>query len=106
MIGDFIENVGRHIPEVEGEFKLISCIANQTPVEVNGIILYTNASFTTGVTEGVMNNRIKEFLFENTKKRVLINGENGSNIYFYRFQFLKIHFMTSNLSEYINLLRN
>ena len=32
-----------------------------------------------------MNDRVKEFLFLNTKKRVVINGESGSNVYFFRF---------------------
>ena len=60
----------------------------------------------TGIVEGDMNSRVKEFLYQNTKKRVLINGENGSNVYFYRFYFLKIHFLTSDLRQYINLLQN
>ena len=29
-----------------------------------------------------MNDRVKEFLFLNTKKRVVIKGESGSNVYF------------------------
>lgn len=79
---------------------------NQLAVELNERKIYRTACFTTRVTEGSMNTRIKEFLFNNTKKRVLVDGENGSNVYFYRFQFLKVHFMTSNLSDYINLLRD
>ena len=51
-----------------------------------------------------MNNRVKEFLFANTKKRVSINGENGSNVYFYRFDFLKIHFRTSRLRNHIDII--
>ena len=100
VIYDFTENFSRHINEAEGEFRLICCIINQTAAEIH------DACFTTGITEGSMNTRVKETLFENTKKRVLINGENGSNVYFCRFEFLKIHFMTSNFSEHIKLLRN
>ena len=44
--------------------------------------------YSTGVIDGPMNNRVKECLFPNTKKRVLINGQKGSNVYFYRFDFL------------------
>ena len=51
-----------------------------------------------------MNNRVKEVLFANTKKRVLINGENGSNVYFYRFDFLKIHFLTSHSRDHIDII--
>ena len=106
VIENFVDTASRHIPEVEGEFRLICCIVNQSNVETNGRKIYTQACFTTGIIEGSMNNRVKEFLFNNTKKRVLINGENGSNVYFYRFQFLKIHFLSSNLSDYINILQN
>ena len=106
VIYDFIENVSRHINEAESEFRLICCIINQTATETHGRKLYMNDCFTTGITEGSMITRVKEFLFENTKKRVLINGENESNVYFYRFKFLKIYFMTSNLIKYINLLGN
>ena len=106
VIGDFIENVARHLSEAEGEFRLICCIVNQSVVELHGRGLYTNSCFTTGIIEGSMNSRVKEYLFNNTKKRVLINGENGSNVYFYRFDFLKIQFLTSNLRQYINLLES
>ena len=106
VIGDFIENVARHLFEAEGEFRLICCIVNQSVVELHGRGLYTNSCFTTGIIEGSMNSRVKEYLFNNTKKRVLINGENDSNVYFYRFDFLKIQFLTSNLRQYINLLES
>ena len=53
-----------------------------------------------------MSNRVKDFLNLNTKWRVLVNGENGSTVYFYRLDFLKIHFLTSNLANYKNLLNN
>ena len=106
VIGDFIENVARHLFEAEGEFRLICCIVNQSVVGLHGRRLYTNSCFTTGIIEGSMNSRVKEYRFNNTKKRVLINGENGSNVYFYRFDFLKIQFLTSNLRQYINLLES
>ena len=38
----------------------------------------------------------------NPKTRVLINGESGSNIYFCHFDFLKIHYISSDLDNYIN----
>ena len=50
-----------------------------------------------------MNDRVKEFLYLDTKKHVLINRENGSNVYFYRFDFMKIYFLTSNLVNYIDI---
>ena len=106
VIKDFIDTASRYILEVEGELRLICCMVNQSNVETNGRKIYTQACFTTGIIEGSMNNRVKEFLFNNTKNRVLINGENGSNVYFYRFQFLKIHFLSSNISNYINILQN
>ena len=106
VIKDFIDTASRYILEVEGELRLICYMVNQSNIETNGRKIYTPACFTTGIIEGSMNNRVKEFLFNNTKKRVLINGENGSNVYFYRFQFLKIHFLSSNLSDYINILQN
>ena len=105
VINDFIENVARLVPSGEiGEFRLVCCIVNQSAVELHGRRLYTNSCFTTGVIDGPMNNRVKEFLFANTKKRVLINGENGSNVYFYRFDFLKIHFLTSHLRNHIDII--
>ena len=103
VINEFIENVARLTPKANGEFRLLCCIVNQSVVELRGRRLYTNSCFTTGIVEGDMNSRVKEFLYQNTKKRVLINGENGSNVYFYRFDFLKIHFLTSDLRQYINL---
>ena len=84
-IEDFIDTGSRHIPEVDGEFRLIGCIVNQSNKETNGRKIYTQDCFTTGIIEGSMNNRVKKCLFNNTKKRVLINGENSSNVYFYRF---------------------
>ena len=49
---------------------------------------------------------MKDFLNLNTKWRVLVNGKNGINIYFYRLDFLKVHFLTSNLANHKNLLNN
>ena len=64
-----------------------------------------NSCFTAGIIEGTMNDRVKEFLYLDAhKKLVLINGENGSNVYFYRSEFMKIHFSTSNLANYIDIL--
>ena len=98
VIYGFIENVARLVPSGKnGEFRFVCCIVNQFVVELHGRRLYTNSCFTTGVIEDSMNKRVKEFLLANTKKRVLINGENGSNVYFYRFDFLKMHFLTSLL---------
>ena len=56
--------------------------------------------------EGVFNKRIKEYLFLNTIKRVLINCENGCNVYFYRFDFFKIHLLASDLVRSINLVQS
>ena len=48
--------------------------------------------------------RVREFLYLNTKKRVLINGESGSNVCFHRFIFLKVQFITSALAQYNKLI--
>ena len=105
VINDFIENVARIVPSGENaELRLVCCIVNQSAVELHDRRLNTNSCFTTGVIEVPMNNRAKEFLFANTKKRVLINGENCSNVYFYRFDFLKIHFLTSHLGNHIDII--
>ena len=45
----------------------------------------------------------KNFYFP-TLKRVLINGENGNNVYFYWFDFWKIHFFTSHLRNHIDVI--
>ena len=87
VINEFIEIVARLIPIANGEFRLVCCIANQYVVELHGRRLYTTSCFTTGIVEGDMDSRVKEFLYQNTKKRVLINGETGSNVYFYRSDF-------------------
>ena len=103
VLNDSTDNVTRGIPEANGEFRLVYCIVNQSAVELHGRRLYTNSWFMSGIVEGLMKSRVKEFLFQNTKKREFINGENGSNVYFYRFNFLKIHFLTSNLRNYISV---
>ena len=46
----------------------------------------------TGIAEGSFDSRFKDFLSKNTKKRVLINRENGSNTYFRKFDVLKSFF--------------
>ena len=87
-----------------GEFSLICCIDDQSAVELHVTRLYTNSCLTTGLIDGPMNN-IKEFLFSNTKK-VLINGENDSNSYFYRFEFLKISSLASHLRNNIDIVNS
>ena len=49
-----------------------------------------------------MNDRVKGFLYLSTKKRVLVNGESGSNVYFFKFDFLKIQYLLPNLDNYMN----
>ena len=105
VLNEFIDNVARVIADANDEFRLICCIVNQSAVESHGRRLFTNSCFTTGIIEGLMNDRVKEFLFLNTKKRVLVKGQNGSNVYFYRFDFLKIHFLTSRLRNYIGIVQ-
>ena len=104
IIFDFIENVSRKIRDANGEFCLICCIVNQSPLEIEGRKIDTNSCFKTSIIQGAMSDRVKDFLYLNTKERVLVNGENGSSVYFYRFDFLKILFLTSHLANYINLL--
>ena len=106
IIFDFIENVSRKIPDANGEFCFICCIVNQSAIEIEGRKTYTNSCFTTGIIQGAISDRVKDFLYLNRKKRVLVNGEDGSRVYFYRFDFLKIQFLTSDLANYINLLNN
>ena len=91
-MNDFIDNVALVTPEADGEFRFICCIVNQSTIELHGRRLYTNSFFTSGIAEGLINNRVKERLFQNTIKKVIINGVNGSSVYFCCFDFLKIHF--------------
>ena len=55
--------------------------------------------YTRGIIQGPFDTRVKEYLFANTKKIVLISGENDSNVFFHRFEFWKINFFISRLSE-------
>ena len=72
-----------------GEFRLIRCVVNQSAAEIESRWIYTNSCF----IEGTMNDIVKKFLYLDTcKKRVLINGVNGSHVSFYRFDFMKIIF--------------
>lgn len=69
VIGDFIENVAHLVLDVNGEFRLICCIVNQSATELHGKRLYTNSCFTTGIIENnVMNIRIKEICLQILKK--------------------------------------
>ena len=77
-------------------------MTNQPAEEIESRRIFMNVFFITGIIQGTMNDRVKEFLFLNTKKRVVINGESGSNVYFFRFDLLKIHYLTSNLDNYMN----
>ena len=62
---------------------------NQSAAEIESRRIYKNSCF----IEGTMNDMVKEFLYLDTsKKRVLINGVNGSHVSFYRFDFMKINF--------------
>ena len=95
IITSFIEAVARKSP---GEFRTIFSIMNQSAAQVEGKRIYSKTYWSSGLIQGkIIDERVKEFLYLNTKKGVLINGENGSNVYFYRFEFLKVHFITSFL---------
>ena len=83
IIFDLIENVSSKIPDANCEFHLICCIVNQSTVEIEGRKIYTNSCFTTGNIQGAMSDGVKDFLYLNTKKRVLINGENRSSVSLY-----------------------
>ena len=105
IIGSFIEAVARKIPDEEGEFRTVFSIINQSAAEIEGKRINSNTIWRRELVLGRMKDqRVKEFLYLNTKKRVLINGENGSNIYFHRFIFLKVHFITSALAQYNKLI--
>ena len=69
IISNFIERVSTELGNREGEFCLISCIVNQSVAQVEGKRLYTNSGFTTGIIQGGMNDRVKDFLYINTKKK-------------------------------------
>ena len=62
---------------------VVFTITNQSVVEIGCRRIFTNAVFTTEIIKGTMNDRVKEFLFLNTKKRVVINGESGCNVLFF-----------------------
>ena len=87
----------------ESKFRLICCFVNQSVAQVEGKRLYTNSCFITGIIQGSMNDWVKDFLYITTKKMVLVNGENGSNVYFPRVDFLKIHYLSSNLDNINNI---
>ena len=104
VLKEFIDNIAPVIPDASGELRLVCCIVNQSAVESHGRRFFTNSCFTADITENLMNDTVKEFLVLNTKKRVLVNGKKGSNAYFYRLDFLKIHFLTSRLRNYIDIV--
>ena len=89
-----------------GEFKLVCCIFNHSVLEFHSRRLYINSCFTTGVIDAPINNRVKEFFYFPIQKRVFINGQNGNNVYFYRFDFLKIHFLTFSLRNNIDIINS
>ena len=67
-LNEFVDNVACVIPDASNEFCLVCCIVNQSAVESHGRRLFMNSCFTTGIIEGLMNDRVKEFLFLNPKK--------------------------------------
>ena len=67
-LNEFIDNVACVIPDASDEFCLVYCIVNQSAIESHGRRLFMNSCFTTGIIEGLMNDRVKEFLFLNPKK--------------------------------------
>ena len=105
IIGSFIEAVARKISDEEGEFRTVFSIMNQSAAEMEGKSIYSNTFWSSELVLGRMKDqRVREFLYVNTKKRVLINGENSSNVYFHRFIFLKVQFITSALAQYNKLI--
>ena len=82
IIQNFMNRVSRELGDQEGEFRLVFLITNQCMIEIEGRHIFTNAFFTTGIIQGMMNDGVKEFSFLNAKKRVLINGESDSNVCF------------------------
>ena len=89
---------------MRNEFKLVSNLMNQSMADIEGRKIYSNKFWTTGAIQGKMDDRVKTFLYANTKKSVLVNGESGSGVYFHRFIFLKLIFVTSRLAEYSHLI--
>ena len=69
---------------------------NQSAAEIEGKRIYSITFWSSELVLGRMKDqRVREFLYLNTKKRVLINRENDSNVYFHRFIFLKVQFIAS-----------
>ena len=101
--GKFIRETMTKLEDNEGEFRLVYCTVNQLLVQVERKYLYTNSCFTTSIIQCCFDTRVKEYLFVNTKMRVLINGENGSKVFFQRFEFLKIYFSLSRPLENLTL---
>ena len=105
IIASFIQAVVNKIPDEEGEFRTVFSIMNQSATQIEGKRIYSNTYQSSELVLGKMKDqRVREFLYLNMKKRVLINGENGSNVYFHRFIFLKVRFITSHLAEYNKLV--
>ena len=100
IIRNFINRVSRELADRKDEVRLLFSIANQFAVEIEGRCIFTNTLFTIETIQGTRNDRVKKVL-SNTKKRVLINGEIGSNVYFFTFDFHKIHYLSSNLDNYV-----
>ena len=45
-LNEFIENISQELPNVVGEFRLVFCIVNQSPTEIEGRRIYANSCFT------------------------------------------------------------
>ena len=46
VLNEFIENISEELPDVVGEFRLVFCIVNQSPMEIEGWRIYANSCFT------------------------------------------------------------
>ena len=55
--------------------------------------------------ERSFDSRVKDF-FQQKRERVLINGDNGGNIYFHKFDFLKIRFFSRQTKIKTKVLKN
>ena len=93
------------IPNEDGEFRTVFSIMNQSAAEIEAKRIYSSTFWSSELVLGRMKDqRAREFLYLNTRKGVLINGENSSNVYFHRFLFLKVYFITSALAQYNKLI--
>ena len=69
IISDFIKKVAWKLGNREGEIRFICCIVNQFVAQSERKWLHTNLSFSTGIIQGMMNERVKYFFYLKHQKK-------------------------------------